>query len=328
MLTDHEMRELVKTNIPDIVNWLNEYLKGVNVFEIEPTLKRLGRGGALPHWYENLSAGRSMPNLDGKTIGSVIEMTLVGVLENKLFATSKVPELAINPAKGVDIPLLGLGVKSPSENYCTSEPFFSAYERVLGNAHDNIVLLTDYQTAKKRPPPVRIQIIKAKYLTGSQIADKNLCRIAKKHREFTLTLGNAQAMKFLQFLCHVNQQSWLGKWLLKLCDDLQGNSESHGAIIEAAKEDHEKINVANVKKSKPTVDDSELGRLQSILLERNLANAIINASGDWVIEEVKDFARLANSNEWARYLVSPLDGEIGMSFALQWRYNFGAVFRP
>jgi hypothetical protein len=327
MLTDLEMRTIVKTNISDIVNWLNEYLKGINVSEIEPTLKRLGRGGVLPHWYENLNAGRSMPNLDGKTIGSVIEMTLVGVLEKKLFAELDVPELGINPAKGVDIPLLGLGVKSPSENFCTSEPFYSAYERLLGNTHDNIVLLTDYQTAKKLPPPIRMQIIKAKYLTGSQIADKKLCRIAKKHRDFTLTLGEAQAMKFLQFLCHVNQQSWLGKWLLKLCDDLQGDIDSHGAIVAAAKKDYEKTNIVNLKKSKPSIDNSELIVLQSLLLERNVANAIINASGNWVIEEVKDFARLANSNEWARYLVSPLDGEIGMSFALQWRYNFGAVFR-
>ena len=36
---------------------------------------------------------------------------------------------------------------------------------------------------------------------------------------------------------------------------------------------------------------------------------------------------MPNDNEWVRFLKSPLDGKIGMSFALQWRYSFGSFFR-
>ena len=123
----------------------------------------------------------TLPHLDCNSLGSVLEMVFVSVLEQKFFShTSGVP-LQINAARGIDIPALQLGVKSPSENYCTSEPFFSAYERLLGNEHDAVILLTDYQT-RKAHHQLRIQIIKHAYMFGSQIADKNLCAIAKKHR--------------------------------------------------------------------------------------------------------------------------------------------------
>jgi len=54
---------------------------------------------------------------------------------------------------------------------------------------------------------------------------------------------------------------------------------------------------------------------------------VIQAADDWIIDTHKDFARIPNDNEWNRYLSSPLDGMIGMSFALQWRYNFSSVFK-
>lgn len=325
-LTPLQMRERLRSRLGEVVEWLNSYLRGENVAEIKDTLRRLGRSAQLPHWYSHLEAGNSMPNLDGKTIGSVIEMTLVGVLENKLFSDGEIPELTINVAKGVDIPALGLGIKSPSENYYTSEPFFSAYERVLGNVHDNLVLLTDYQTAKKQPPPVRIQIIASEYLAGSQIADKNLCKLARMHRNFTLSLGDAQAMKYLQFLCHINKQSWRASWLLKLCNLLQSDKETIAALINKAETDfNKKLKIAQ-KKGVPGLDDNELVVLKDILNSDNIPRAIINACNDWVIETNKDFTSLPNSNEWERYLSSPLNGRIGMSFALQWRYNFGALF--
>jgi hypothetical protein len=54
---------------------------------------------------------------------------------------------------------------------------------------------------------------------------------------------------------------------------------------------------------------------------------VIQAADDWIIDTHKEFARIPNDNEWNRYLSSPLDGMIGMSFALQWRYNFSSVFK-
>jgi hypothetical protein len=67
-------------------------------------------------------------------------MLLVAVLEKVIFQGLEVPPLRVNPARGVDLPDLDLGIKSPSENYCTSEPFFSAYERLIGSEYDALIL--------------------------------------------------------------------------------------------------------------------------------------------------------------------------------------------
>ncbi len=79
-------------------------------------------------------------------------MPSVAVLETSTFKKLALPPLRINPARGVDLPDLDIGIKSPSKNFCTSEPFFSVYERLLGSEYDALILLTDYQTAKKHPP--------------------------------------------------------------------------------------------------------------------------------------------------------------------------------
>ncbi|MEK7854621.1 MAG: hypothetical protein AAB288_00910, partial [Acidobacteriota bacterium] len=183
MPTKEQLRTLLQKNLSDAIKRVNKALTGSGISALEPVLARIGRGQQLPHWYEGLKKNHVLPNLDGKTVGSVVEMILVGVLETHTFKGTGAPPLKINPAKGVDLPDLDLGVKSPSENFCTSEPFFSAYERLLGSDHDVLVLLTDYQVAKKKPP-LRLQIINYRYLKKSEIADKNLCRIARQHREW------------------------------------------------------------------------------------------------------------------------------------------------
>lgn len=327
VITSEELREKVKNSLPEIVQKLNEYLRGENVDEIKYILERIGRGGNLPHWYDLLATGRSMPNLDGKTIGSVIEMTLIGVLEKHTLVGFDIAPLAINPAKGVDIPLLDLGVKSPSENFCTSEPFFSAYERLLGNESDAIILLTDYQTAKKNPPPVKIQIIKAAYMSGSQIADRNLCSIALKNRERLFEENQALCKKMFQFLCHLNQQDWRAKSLLSLVDILYDGDKAINDRIDKLKINFDKKVTKDIKASVEPISIDEFNKI-SIIRESNMkVSSIINACNDWVIDIHKDFARPPNDNEWQRFLRSPLDGKIGLSFALQWRYNFGNLFK-
>lgn len=319
-------REHIRNNIKPITDILNSYLRGENVSEIEEILRRVGRGGKLPEWYENLKNGSSMKNLDGKTIGSVIEMTLVGALEKNILCQFNLPKLEINPAKGVDIPGLNLGVKSPSENFCTSEPFFSAYERILGNENDSIVLLTDYQTAKKNPPPVRIQIIKSEYLYGSEMADKNLCFIARKNKEMLFSLDETLCKKMLQFLCFVNQSDWRAKSLISLLSHLFEGDIEIDKIINKIEKDFHKKKAQNIKKGIIELDESELEKIIKIRESNQKVYSIINSCSDWVIDNHKDFARMPNENEWNRFLKSPLDGKIGMSFALQWRYNFGSIF--
>ena len=144
MPSKEELRRLIQDNLDEIANRVNTALRGDDVESLEPVLARVGRDNRLPHWYEQLRDEATLPNLDGKTIGSVVEMLLVGVLETATFRDLDTPPLNINPARGVNLPDLDLGVKSPSENYCTSEPFFSAYERLIGSEYDMVVLLTDY----------------------------------------------------------------------------------------------------------------------------------------------------------------------------------------
>lgn len=326
MTSSEELRDCVRENLSSVVIKLNEYLRGENVAEIRHILQRIGRGGNLPHWYELLYSGRSMSNLDGKSIGSVIEMTLIGVLEKHTLKDFGIPPLEINPAKGIDIPLLGLGVKSPSENFCTSEPFFSAYERLLGNNHDAIILLTDYQTAKKRPPPVRIQIIKAAYMAGSEIADRGLCSIALKNREKLLARSETLCKKMFQFLCHLNQQNWRAKSLLSLLEILFESDKNINALVDRCERSFNKNSEKRFQEGLEPLPADDLNKLLVIKQSNMKVDSIVNACSDWVVDYHKDFARMPSDNEWERFLDSPLNGKIGLSFALQWRYNFGNLF--
>jgi len=325
-ISPEELRLIIADNLDLIQDSLNNYLSGNDLSELEIILTRLGRGGNIPHWYDGLSQ-RSIPNYDGKTIGSIVEMMLLATIEKKVLCrVSDLPVLMINPAKGVDFPQLGLGVKSPSDNFCTSEPFFSTYERLLGNMHDSLVLLTNYQDAsfKRKDSPLAIK--STKYLRGSELADKNLCILAKKHRDFLLGKNETLCKKFIQFLAHVNQSNFIANYLIDLIKVLQGSKSEIDTVISS-------INKKFDGKIKKQIDKGEVpfdkGLIDEILKIKNTpyqVEAIINCCNDWVIDNHKEFARIPNDNEWARFISSPLDGKISISFALQWRYNFASVF--
>jgi len=325
MTTAHEVREDIQSRLADIVDTVNAALSGGGALErLKPTLERLGSGGDVPHWYETLESNGTLPNLDGKSLGSVLEMVFVSVLEKYYHDTSLVP-FQINPARGVDIPSLQLGVKSPSENYCTSEPFFSAYERLIGNEHDAVILLTDYQTSKKSPP-LRIQIIKQAYLKGSQVADKSLCQVAKNIRRRLLSDNATELKKLVRFLAYINQSDWEARALLKI---LSGDLADK-AIDKAVQNCIEAFIATNsVKRSegKELLSDDIRNRIRVISTGSPRWMSLVNAADNWVIEAQKDAGRYPNEGEWERFTRSELDGQIGMSFALQWRYNFGHLFR-
>lgn len=325
MNTVKEVRDDIRTKLNEIVKASNAALRGGEPLkELASTLERLGRGAKLPHWYNTLAADGTLPNLDGKSLGSVLEMVFVAVLEKKFYYDLPMVPLRINPARGIDIPSLQLGIKSPSENYCTSEPFFSAYERILGNDHDAVILLTDYQTRKKTPP-LRIQIINQRYLSGSQIADKNLCILAKKWKEL-LNDKIPELKKIVRFLAYVNQSDWEAKAILKLLAGTP-DDKSIEACIERLKDDFVKSNSARVKKGDDPFPEEAVANIKGICSTSPRQSGLINAADNWVIETHKDFGRYPNDNEWNRFMSGPLDGVIGMSFALQWRYNFGPIFK-
>jgi len=307
-----------------IVGNMNAALRGKNLSGLKVVLNRVGRGRVLPHWYAKLEQDGTLPNLDGKTIGSVVEMLLVAVLETKTRRKLGLLPLRINPARRVDLPDIDLGVKSPSQNYCTSEPFFSAYERLLGSEHDIVVLLTDYQTAKKHPP-LRLQIIGWRYLTGTQVADENLCRIARFNRDWLLADSEVRTKKVFRFLAYVNQSDWLGKQLLRSVEAIQDENAVHEAIA-LATSDFDRKNREFLRLDKPVIPDDDLASLKNILNVKPLRIGVIEAADNWVVQTQKEAGRAPNDNEWQRLLCGPLDGLIGMSFALQWRYNFGRLF--
>lgn len=323
MSTKKHLRAQVKTNLKIAIDATNRALTGRKLIELKPILERLGRGNTAPHWYNQLAKDGTLPNLDGKTIGSVIEMLFVAVLEKYVFKDKL--HLHVNPASGVDLPDLDLGVKSPSKNYCVSEPFFSAYDRLLGSQYDIVAMLTDYQTSKLNPP-LRLQIIESSYLYGHEVADRGLCSIARKHREWLISKSQPRAKKLMRFLAYANQSDWTAKWILKLVDHLQDDTCSESTIAQAVKH-FKTTNKKRHKSGKDAVSDECLANLTAIGQIRPSHIGIIEAADNWVADTHQDFARLPNENEWRRLITSPLDGKIGMSYALQWRYNFGTLFR-
>ncbi len=192
-------RAAVSEALPQIVARLNRYFLGEDLEGLRPTLARIGRNRQIPHWFAGLLNERTLPNLDGKTVGSVVEMLFVADIERNVLAGNLAKELRINPASGVDVPDLDLGIKSPSENWCTSEPFTHAYERLLGTEYDIVALITNYQTAK-RNPPLKLQIIKYAFLGGSEVADRGLCAKARILRDCIESIGETSAQKGLRFL--------------------------------------------------------------------------------------------------------------------------------
>lgn len=230
------LRKVVEDNLDAVMGTLNAALRGKGLSDLQPVLERIGRGGNLPHWHPELLSKNTLPNLDGKTIGSVLEMLLVAVLETGVLKSYGVT-LRVNPARGIDLPDLDLGVKSPSKNYCTSEPFFSAYERLYGKEHDCIVVLTDYQVAKKAKSDFKLQVESWRYLRGSEIADKRLCRIAKNNLGWLLKEDESTAKRVFRFLAYVNQSDWRCRRLLELVDRMTEFPEAFDMALPAIKKD-------------------------------------------------------------------------------------------
>ena len=325
MFTKAELRDLLRERLEETMTELNHALQGLNLERLERVLLRVGRDQTLPHWYQQLCEEKTLPNLDGKTVGSVIEMLFVAVLETVTFQDVQIPQLRLNPARGVDLPDLDLGIKAPSQNYATSEPFFSAYERLLGSEYDALIMLTDYQT-RKLHPPLRLQVINWHYFLSTELADFALTAIARKHRDWLLSQSEVWTQKIFRFLAYVNQSDWRASHLLRIIKAMQEKDEVRKLVL-AAEKDFRKKNTQRAHQNKDAIADHEIESLLSIVEARPVTLGIIDAADNWVVENYKDFARLPNENEWGRLLISPLNGQIGMSFALQWRYNFGRVFR-
>ncbi|MDM5179266.1 hypothetical protein PO883_18910 [Massilia sp. DJPM01] len=327
MLSKDQLKALTIEHLDEIMGSLNDGLSGIGLDELEPTITRLGRGGKLPHWFAGLKNDGRLPNFDGKTVGSILEMVFVAVLEQKIKVDlgHDIAPLKINPARGVDLPDLDLGIKSPSKNFCTSEPFFTAYERLHGSEFDALVLLTDYQEAKKKSR-LTLQITDWKYLKKTEIADFKLCRLAFKHREWLLADDEQRLQRLFRFLAYVNQSDWRATQLLKLVEDLD-NEEQLKDLISSGIKEFERQNKKREKTGVLLLPDTDRQALEKIQQVQPLYVGVLEAAENWVLEVLKDAARAPSGAEWHRLKTGALDGKIGMSFALQWRYNFANIFR-
>lgn len=97
-MTLEQKKEMIKSNIDLIQEKINQVLDGNHLGDISPILKRINSTGNLPSWFNTLHDEGRLPNLDGKTVGSVIEKLLVCVLEKYVFDSEVI--LNVNPARG------------------------------------------------------------------------------------------------------------------------------------------------------------------------------------------------------------------------------------
>ena len=98
------------------------------------------------------------------------------------------------------------------------------------------------------------------------------------------------------------------------------------AILSRSEPEFVRVNGLRTKKGLPPLPDTEYEAIVQAGKIAPLKNGVIDAAENWVTDAQKDLGRNPNDNEWERLIKSPLDGMIGMSLALQWRYNFGHLF--
>ena len=251
-----------------------------------PTIKKLrnpikrNSGNIVPTWYTELEENATVSETNGKSLGSIVEKVVAAVIEVEVlskFHDLKDVKLTINPAAGVDLPQLSLGIKSPSQNWDTSEPYNSPYERITGNPHDNIVLLTNLQEVKHEIP-FKLQILDTRYLEGYQLSDFMLTRIAKDIRDNS-GLDEEDFLKICKFL----------------------------SVLHKSRD-------ADLLKEVRCVYPGDWLELEPKLDE-------------WLSEFGGIISRLPPTGlEYERLVKGPLEGQIGISFALQWRYTFRRTF--
>ena len=82
-----------------------------------------------------------------------------------------------------------------------------------------------------------------------------------------------------------------------------------------------------MSKGAQNISEEDVRLLNDLVEKKPIKEALINLSDTWVNENSPELAVIPNSYYWNKFLNSPLDGKLGVSFALQWRYNFGVSFR-
>ncbi|HLP78723.1 MAG TPA: hypothetical protein VK327_17595, partial [Candidatus Paceibacterota bacterium] len=97
-------------------------------------------------------------------------------------------------------------------------------------------------------------------------------------------------------------------------------------LIESAISDFEVQNAKLAKKNSTILPETDLDAIKQILKAKPIQLGVIDALDTWVHENLQEAGRMPGTDEWKMLKHGPLNGKIGMSFALQWRFNFGRIF--
>lgn len=318
-------KNLITSKLDVIQLHLNEALTGKNLRPLEAPLKRMNPGGALPVWFSQLATAHTLPNLDDRNAGGIIKKLLIGVLEK--YVLEEPLELHLVPTGAVTIPELELGVKTPSENFCTIEPYFSAYERLTGTGYDTLVLQTSYQDAKQsvaKNHGLKERILDVRYLRGSEIADLQLCEIAENLKRVYADRED-MLRRAINFLAYANPMDWESAHFIDLLQRLgTGDLDLEDAFWRIRKEFMRK-NRQHEKKGRMQIPPEQLEHLERALTSPD--NVVLQAE-EWVMRTLNEHWHAPSRAVWDRILTQPLEGKIGMTYMLQWQYHFGTLFRP
>jgi hypothetical protein len=101
--------------------------------------------------------------------------------------------------------------------------------------------------------------------------------------------------------------------------EAMGDDGAVQGVINAAEEDFRKKVRDALRKGSEPLPDTDLTSIQRVSRIAPLRAGVIDEVDSWVMENLKDAARAPSENEWRRLKHGPLDGKIGMSFAVQLR---------
>lgn len=223
-----QVKQFVRGNLKVLVRTVNLALRGGSgLRDLGGHIVLVSPNNKVPAWFGHLKKTGGLGRTDGKSVGRAVETLFAAALRAALPKTMA-EIVSVKASRGVDLPGVGIGIKAPSENLCTSEPFTSVYQRLTGHTHDSVVLLTDYQD-KKGTLPLKLQVTRCSYFSGSEQADRSLCEIARKCRDF---LGKHKELfrKVIRFLVHSNQSDPEAKALLCELREVSERKGLHGMI--------------------------------------------------------------------------------------------------
>lgn len=128
----------------------------------------------------------------------------------------------------------------------------------------------------------------------------------------------------IHFLAYVNQSDWEASCIIDMLHDVVVNGMDRNAFIRELRSDFVRLNKKYEKDGKPLLPSLALSRLEKAV---QTADGIVLEAENWVTRNLNENWHSPSATVWNRIVNKPLEGKIGMSFALQWRYNFGPIFK-